>query len=44
LTDMLYAPGQYELPFDAKGIPAGIYLYRIEMDHFRTTRKMTVMK
>ncbi|MCX6170102.1 MAG: T9SS type A sorting domain-containing protein [Ignavibacteriales bacterium] len=36
--------GFYEIEFDAKEIPSGIYFYRIEAGEFTQTKKMILMK
>lgn len=35
--------GEHSVRFDASGLPAGIYFYRIETDEFRETRKMILL-
>jgi hypothetical protein len=44
IVDANYAPGAYRVLFDATGFAPGIYLYRIEMGHFRAMRKMVVVE
>ena len=44
LVEALQAPGLYEVPFAAEGLPDGVYLYRIELDHLSTTRRMVLMR
>lgn len=44
LVDGRQAPGIYTVPFDAAGLPGGVYVYRIEMDHLRFTRRMLLVR
>jgi len=32
--------GKYDVLWDSKGLPSGIYLYRLETDEFAEVRKM----
>ncbi len=36
--------GQYEIKFEARGLPTGLYFYRIQADKFVETRKMLLVK
>ena len=36
--------GRYELTFNAKDLPSGIYFYQIQTDEFTQTKKMILMK
>ena len=36
--------GEYEVEFDATGLPSGIYFYQIEAGYFIETKKMVLMK
>ncbi len=38
------ARGNYEVSFDAKNLPSGIYFYKIWTDNFSQTQKMTLIK
>lgn len=44
LTDRAYSAGDYEVTFDAKDLPSGIYLYRMEAGGYSQVRKMMVLK
>ncbi len=44
LVEARQEAGVYEVPFTASGLPAGVYLYRIEMDHLSATRRMVLMR
>lgn len=44
LTDQAYSAGDYEISFDAKDLPSGIYLYRMEAGGYSQVRKMMVIK
>ncbi|MBN1633105.1 MAG: T9SS type A sorting domain-containing protein [Ignavibacteria bacterium] len=37
-------PGTYEVRFDAKDLPSGIYFYRMEADRFIETKKLVLVK
>ncbi|MBE0571360.1 MAG: T9SS type A sorting domain-containing protein [Ignavibacteriaceae bacterium] len=40
-----YKPaGSYEIEFDAKTLPSGVYLYRLKSGAFLETKKMILMK
>ena len=36
--------GNYEVSFDATGLPSGIYFYRLQTPNFTQTRKMILLK
>lgn len=36
--------GQYEIKFEARGLPTGLYFYRIQAEKFVETRKMLLVK
>ena len=44
LVDRELTPGSYTTRFDADGLPAGVYFYRLEAGSALETRKMTVLK
>ena len=44
LVDGRQASGIYTVEFDGASIPSGIYFYRIEMDHLRSTKPMTLTR
>ena len=43
LVEARQEAGLYEVPFTASRLPAGVYLYRIEMDHLSATRRMVLV-
>jgi hypothetical protein len=38
------APGSYEVPFDARGLPSGVYYYRLMAGTYVRTRAMMLVK
>ena len=40
LVDEQQHGGIYEVPFEARDLPGGVYFYQIEMDHLRFTKPM----
>lgn len=44
LVNEYHTAGTYTVKMDAVNIPSGVYLYTIEANQFRETRKMTVLK
>ncbi|KUG25136.1 hypothetical protein ASZ90_005047 [hydrocarbon metagenome] len=37
-------PGEYEVEFDATGLPSGVYFYRLTSGSFSQTRKMVLLR
>ncbi|TVQ70214.1 MAG: T9SS C-terminal target domain-containing protein [Balneolaceae bacterium] len=37
-------PGRYSVPFDAKGLASGVYIYRLQAGSVRKTGKMTFLR
>ncbi len=44
LVNDIKQTGNYEVSFDATGLPSGIYFYRLQADSFVETKKMVLMK
>ncbi len=44
LADGFRTAGVHEVRFDARGLPSGIYLYRLEAPGFVQTRRLTLLK
>jgi hypothetical protein len=44
LVDEKKSPGEYVLPFDAKGLATGVYFYRIEAGSFREVKRMVLIR
>jgi hypothetical protein len=44
LADDLYEPGFYHIRFDGKGMPSGVYFYRLEGSGWSQTRRMVLLK
>jgi len=44
LVNEYKSEGAHEVTFNAKNIPSGIYLYRIETDKFSSVKKMVLLK
>ncbi len=44
LKDGLLNAGSYSVIWDAKGMPSGIYLYKLKADDFIMTKKMLLLK
>ena len=39
-----YVAGNYSIDFNAKGLPSGVYFYRLKTDHFYQVKKMQLIK
>ncbi len=37
-------PGSYNVKFESKSLPSGIYIYKLEAGSFRTAKKLTILK
>ena len=44
LVDDKKVKGEYEIDFDATGLPAGIYYYQLTIGHYSQTKKMIIQK
>ena len=44
LVDDVKEPGRYTVPFDAGGLAAGIYIYRLRTGRFVATKKILLLK
>jgi hypothetical protein len=44
LVDGILKAGEYEVSFDARTLPSGIYFYKLITDEFSETRKMVLVK
>ncbi|HJY64843.1 MAG TPA: T9SS type A sorting domain-containing protein [Ignavibacteria bacterium] len=44
LVDAYQAAGYYELSFDATELPAGIYLYKLQVGDYSSVKRMTLVK
>lgn len=44
LTDKVYEEGSYSIFFNADGISSGVYIYQIEANGFKDSKKMILMK
>ncbi|MCF8267746.1 MAG: T9SS type A sorting domain-containing protein [Ignavibacteriales bacterium] len=44
LVNKYQQPGNYEVNFDAKDLPSGVYIYRIKSGGFSHTQKMVLLK
>ena len=43
-VDRWMPAGRYLIPFDARALPSGVYLYQIEMDDYRASRTMLLIR
>lgn len=44
LVDQRQDGGVYETSFEARGLPRGVYFYRIALDHLSATRRMALVR
>lgn len=44
LVDGVVGAGEYTITWDAKGLPSGIYFYRLETANFKETKKLVLLK
>jgi subtilisin family serine protease len=44
LVNDKFDAGKHTIPFDANGITSGVYLYKMEVNNFVSTRKMLLMR
>ncbi|MCD4697023.1 MAG: T9SS type A sorting domain-containing protein [Bacteroidales bacterium] len=44
LINQKQPPGNYEVEFNAEGLPAGVYYYRLTVGEYSQTKKMVLMK
>jgi hypothetical protein len=44
VVDAYQAAGYYEINFDAKDLPAGIYLYKLQVGDYSSVKRMTLVK
>ncbi len=44
LVDRPFSAGRYRVPFDAAGLPSGLYVYRVRMGDFSAAKKMVLLK
>lgn len=40
----ILAPGEYEITWDATGLPSGVYLYRFNSGEYKVTKKLILLK
>jgi len=44
IVDEYQTAGEYEFSFDASELPAGIYLYKLQVGDYSSVRRMTLVK
>jgi hypothetical protein len=44
LVDGFQTAGYYEVTFDANDLPAGIYLYKLQVGEYSSVKRMTLVK
>jgi len=44
LVNKKQSPGNYQVQFDASGLPSGVYIYRIEAGSFSQSKKMMLLR
>jgi hypothetical protein len=44
LVDEHQSAGYYEISFDASDLPAGIYLYKLQVGEYSSVKRMTLVK
>ena len=44
LVNEILVPGTYKAAFDGKGLPSGLYFYRLEAGEFVRTQRLTLLK
>ena len=44
LVDGFQTAGYYEVTFDANELPAGIYLYKLQVGNYSSVKRMTLVK
>src|SRR4030095_948330 len=44
LVDGFQSTGEYEVTFDANDLPAGIYLYKLQVGEYSSVKRMTLVK
>ena len=44
VVDGRHAPGRYQVRFDARGLPSGVYVYQLEAGSYRARKTMLLFK
>lgn len=44
LVDSYQSAGDYEIVFDANDLPAGVYLYKLQVGDYSSVKRMTLVK